>query len=125
MQHTVLFLLSPVLPFRFIFRLRSKTSDLFRTLILNDFVIIVLLETSLVSSFHDEELLDDRYFVFRCDLNAASSTKKSGGGVLIAVKRDFDVDVITTRQLGMACVSNMSACGSSVANILNTYLPFI
>jgi hypothetical protein len=33
-------------------RLRSKTSDPFRAVILNDFNIIVLLETSLMSSFH-------------------------------------------------------------------------
>jgi hypothetical protein len=77
-------------------RLRSKTSDVFRAVILNDFDIIVLLEISLVSSFHDQELFDDRYFVFRCDRSAASSSKKSGGGVLIAV-RDFYVDVISTR----------------------------
>jgi hypothetical protein len=50
-----------------------------------------------VSSFHDEELFDNRYFVFRCDRSAASSSKKSGGGVLIAVKHDFDVDVISTK----------------------------
>jgi hypothetical protein len=65
--------------------------------ILNDFDIIVLLETSLVNSFHDKELFDDRYFVFRCDRSAARSSIKSGGGVLIAVKLDFDVDVISTR----------------------------
>jgi hypothetical protein len=65
--------------------------------ILNDFDIIVLLATSLVSSFHDEELFDDLYIVFRCDRSAASSSKKCEGGVLIAVKRDFDVDVFSTR----------------------------
>jgi hypothetical protein len=88
MQHTIYF--------QNVSRLHSKTSDLFRALILNDFDKIFLLETSSVSSFHDEELFDDRYFVFRCDRSAASSTKKSGRGVLIAVKRDFDVDVIFT-----------------------------
>jgi hypothetical protein len=71
-------------------RLRSKTSDLFKAVILNDFDIIVLLETSLVNSFHDEELIDNRYFFFRCDRSAASCFKKSSGGVLIAVKSDFD-----------------------------------
>jgi hypothetical protein len=78
-------------------RLRSKTSDLFRAVILNDVDIIFLLETSLVSSFHDEELFVDRYFVFRCARSAASSSKKSSGGVLLAVKRHFDIDVISTR----------------------------
>jgi hypothetical protein len=70
-------------------KLRSKTSDPFWAVILKDFDKIVLWETSLVNSFHDEELFDDRYFVFRCNRNAASSSKKSGRGVLIAVKRDL------------------------------------
>jgi hypothetical protein len=47
------------------------------------------LQISLVSSFQDEELFDDRYFVFRCDRSVARCSKKSGGGVLIAVKRDL------------------------------------
>jgi hypothetical protein len=106
--------------FQNINRLRFKTSDLFGAVILNDFDAIVLLETSLVNSFHDKEFFDDRYFVFRCDRSAASSSKKSGGGVLVAVKRDFDVDVVFTSH-GLC----MSACGSSVANIFITYLPFI
>jgi Reverse transcriptase (RNA-dependent DNA polymerase)/Endonuclease-reverse transcriptase len=58
---------------------------------------IVLLETSLVCSFNDEELFDARYFVFRCDRSLSTSTKKSGGGVLIAVKRVFDVSELSTK----------------------------
>jgi hypothetical protein len=59
-------------------------------------------------------------------LGVRSSSKISGGGVLIAVKRDL-ILMLTCSPRGMACVSNMSACGSSVgvANILITYLPFI
>jgi hypothetical protein len=73
------------------------SSDPFGAVILNNFGLIVLWETSLVNSFHDEELFDNRYFVFRCDRSAASSCKKSSGGVFMADKRDFDVDVISTR----------------------------
>jgi hypothetical protein len=84
---------------------------------------IVLLETSFLNSFHDEELFDDRNFVFRCDRSTASSSKKSGGSVLIAVKRDcFDVDVISTRH-GLRIEHEWY--GSSSANYLTTYLPFI
>jgi hypothetical protein len=54
-------------------RLRSKTSDLFRAVIVNDFDTIGLLETSLLSSYHDKKLFDDQYFVFRCDRSAASN----------------------------------------------------
>jgi hypothetical protein len=77
-------------------RMRSKTGDLFEAVISSDFDVVVLLETSLSSSFHDEEIFDSRYFVFRCDRNPSSSHKQSGGGVLIAVKRIFDVEEIVT-----------------------------
>jgi hypothetical protein len=46
----------------------------------------------LVSSFHDEELFDARYFVFGCDRSFLT-----GGGVLIAVKRTFDVSEFSTK----------------------------
>jgi hypothetical protein len=42
------------------------------------------LRTSLVSSLHDEELFDARYFVFRC-------------GVLIVVQRTFDISELSTK----------------------------
>jgi hypothetical protein len=61
-------------------RLRSKTSDLFRAIILNDFDIIVMLETTLVTSFH-EGLFDDRYFVFRCDRSARQVAPRNPAGV--------------------------------------------
>lgn len=77
-------------------RLRSKTCDLYEAVLKTDFDVIVLLETSLTSSFYDEEIFDTRYFVFRRDRNLLSSHKKSGGGVLIAVKRIFDVEEIET-----------------------------
>jgi hypothetical protein len=39
-------------------RLRTKTTDLFIAVLEDDYDVIVLLETSLVSSFHDEELFN-------------------------------------------------------------------
>jgi hypothetical protein len=41
-------------------RLRTKTSDLFKAVLGNDYDVIFLLETSWVSSFRDEELFDSR-----------------------------------------------------------------
>jgi hypothetical protein len=46
-------------------RLRTMSSDPFKTVSENDYDVIVLLETGLVSSFHDEELFDPRYSVFK------------------------------------------------------------
>jgi hypothetical protein len=63
----------------------------------------------LVSSFYDEELFNSRYSVFRCDCSLSTSSKKSGGGVLIAVKRIFDISELSTKNLSLVeheCVKN-------------------
>jgi hypothetical protein len=49
-------------------RLRTKTSDLFKAVLENDYDVIVLLQKSLVSSFHDEELFDSRYSIIKVRL---------------------------------------------------------
>jgi hypothetical protein len=75
-------------------RLRNETSDLFKAVLENDYDVIVLLETSLVSSFYDEELFDSKCSVLRCDCSLSTSSRKSGGSVLITVKRMQDVILI-------------------------------
>jgi hypothetical protein len=77
-------------------RLRSKTVDLYEAVLKANYDVIILLETSLTSNFFDEEIFDSRYCVFRRDRNVLSSHKKSGGGVLIAVRRIFDVEELET-----------------------------
>jgi hypothetical protein len=52
-------------------------------------------------------LFDNRHFVFRCDRSAGSSSKKSRG-VLIAVKRDFDIEVISTKH--DLCIKHAHEC---------------
>jgi hypothetical protein len=42
--------------FQIVNRLRTKTTDLFKAVLEDDYDVIVLLKTSLVSSFHDDEL---------------------------------------------------------------------
>ena len=46
----------------------------------------MFVETWLTPAISDLEVLDDRYVVFRNDRNSGNSVKKSGGGVMIAVK---------------------------------------
>jgi hypothetical protein len=77
-------------------RMRSKTCDLYEAVHKSDFDVIVLFETSLTKTFNDEEILDLRYFVFQQDWSCWSSSKGSGGGVLIA----FDVEEIKTESDG-------------------------
>jgi hypothetical protein len=78
-------------------RLRIKTTDLFKAVLEDDYDVIVLLKTSLVSSFHDEIFFDARYFVFRCERILSTSTKKFVGGFLIVVKLIFDVSKLSTK----------------------------
>jgi hypothetical protein len=70
--------------------------DLYEAVLKTDFDVIVLLETSFTNFFFDEDIFDSRYSVFRRDRNHLSSHKKSGGGVLIVVKRIFDVKELET-----------------------------
>jgi hypothetical protein len=46
-------------------RLRTETTDLFKAVLEDDYDVIVLLEMSLVSSCHNEELFDARFFDFQ------------------------------------------------------------
>uniref|UniRef100_A0A8D8BEP6 (northern house mosquito) hypothetical protein n=1 Tax=Culex pipiens TaxID=7175 RepID=A0A8D8BEP6_CULPI len=47
-------------------------------------------ETSWDASILSEEVFSSNFNVFRNDRNLLSSGKKSGGGVLVAIKADFD-----------------------------------
>lgn len=68
--------------------MRTKTVDLFKNIICNDFDVIVLTETWLNSGVTDNELFDSRYIVYRRDRESSGfHTKKEGGGVLVAVSK--------------------------------------
>jgi len=71
-------------------RARTKTAELFLTVIEHDYDVIILVETNFETSINSEEVFDSRYIVYRCDriLNV-NSIKSSGGGVVVAVKKHF------------------------------------
>ncbi|XP_045446631.1 uncharacterized protein LOC123654790 [Melitaea cinxia] len=71
--------------------LRTKTNLFYNSLLLNDFDIICLSETWLLDSVSSSELFDYRYTVYRCDRSYESRGDKLGGGVLIALRREFQV----------------------------------
>lgn len=66
--------------------LRTKTKDFFLATSACDYDIIALTETWLTSSFHDSELFENDFIVFRCDRSLQNSKHEKGGGVLIAVR---------------------------------------
>lgn len=69
--------------------LRTKTSYLYRNVVLNSYDIICLKETWLLEGISNSELFDDRYIVFRRDRDYEKTGETMGGGVLIAVRREI------------------------------------
>lgn len=67
--------------------LRTKTSDFYANLCVENYDIVCLTETWLNESVGDSEIFSDMYEVYRKD--RVSSTKKWGGGVLIAIKNIY------------------------------------
>lgn len=69
--------------------LRTKTNDFYRNLCMSNYDIISLTETWLLGDISDTELFNDNYLVFRRDRDYAMTQQTRGGGVLIAVHRNF------------------------------------
>lgn len=69
--------------------LRSKLHTLFMNILLHSYDIIILTETWLTSDIFDNELIDSRYVLFRCDRDREATGRRDGGGVLVAVLRSI------------------------------------
>lgn len=78
--------------------IRTKLHTLYMKILSFAYDIIVLTETWLVPEIHDNEFIDQRYVVFRCDRDRLASGKRDGGGVLVAILRGL--------QPAMFCPSN-------------------
>lgn len=68
-------------------RIRSKLKQLYTNILAEDFDVICLCETNLDGSIATNEFVDDRYNVYRRDRETSGSAKRSGGGVLLALKK--------------------------------------
>lgn len=68
---------------------RTKLQSLYMNILSSSYDIIILTETWLTPLILDNEFIDNRYLVFRCDRDRALTEKQDGGGVLIAVKREL------------------------------------
>lgn len=69
--------------------LRTKTHTFKRNLNLSSYDVVSLTETWLLDGISDSELFDDRYLVWRRDRDFFKTKQTRGGGVLLAVRRDF------------------------------------
>lgn len=69
--------------------IRTKLNTLYLNILANAYDVIVFTETWLTPDISDNEFIDQRYLVFRCDRDRIVTQKKDGGGVLIAVSREL------------------------------------
>lgn len=78
--------------------IRTKLQALFMNILTRTYDIIILTETWLVPEINNNEFIDQRYVVYRCDRDRASTNKQEGGGVLVAIlkiHRPIEVDLNT------------------------------
>ena len=69
--------------------LRTKLAECFISCLCENFDVLIFVETWLHPDIKDNEFIDNRYIVYRTDRSESNSTKSIGGGVLIAVKKNF------------------------------------
>lgn len=105
--------------------LRTKADFFYVSVLQNDYDIIIITESWLNDSVFDYELFDHRYNVFRRDRSSTCSyrTKKDGGGVLIAVKKSFDVVRKTDCESQCEDLWLILKIGKMVLNICAVYIP--
>lgn len=69
--------------------LRTKTTDFYTSSVASDYEIVAITETWLYDGVRDGELFDSAYVVYREDRDKLVTKKSMGGGVLMAIKRQF------------------------------------
>lgn len=74
--------------------LRTKLKTFICNASISNYIFICLSETWLCDNIYDNELGLNNYTVFRCDRNALTSSFSRGGGLLIAVRSEFDSNII-------------------------------
>lgn len=69
--------------------IRTKLQTLYMNILTRTYDIIILTETWLVPEIGNNEFIDQRYVVYRCDRDRASTSKRDGGGVLVAILKNL------------------------------------
>ncbi|CAH2106260.1 unnamed protein product [Euphydryas editha] len=100
--------------------LRTKCAAFQLNLLSNNYDIVVITETWLCDGIFDREIADDRYVVFRQDRNLTLANKKTGGGVMMLVRRElgalsvavddysgFEVVIITIPARALAATADL------------------
>lgn len=67
--------------------IRTKLHTLYMNILNGNYDIIILTETWLIPEINNNEFIDQRYNVYRCDRDRVNTNKMDGGGVLVALLR--------------------------------------
>lgn len=88
-----------------------------------DYDIIILTETSLHEEILDLELGLVDFDVYRCDRSIFSSTKQSGGGVLVAINKKFNSVLVPLRDNSIECVICQVRIKDTSFIVIGGYIP--
>lgn len=104
--------------------LKTKLSTTFLLSQHTDFDVLCLTETFLDSSVMDTEIFDSNIFaVFRTDRSRLNSLKKTGGGVLIAVRNMFPAAMIDLLHDDVEMISVKLKLPSFTVYLFSVYIP--
>lgn len=106
-------------------RIRSKLQNVYLNVLSNNYDIVCITETNLIDSISDSEIFDLRYNVFRRDRCSSANTKKDGGGVALAIKKDYIATRLRSWETDLEdiWISIPNPDGKGKINILLCYIP--
>ena len=103
--------------------IRTKTSDVYQSVLNSNYDVLVFTETWLNNSIVSNEFVDGRYNVFRRDRETTSSSRLDGGGVLIAVSKRYKCYRVNSWETNSEDLWINIILGTKTISICGVYLP--
>lgn len=108
--------------------LRTKCLELFNNILLNNYDILIITESWLQDDILNSELCDNRYEAFRVDRNLSATEKRTGGGILVFIRREIDAYLSNewrTPSVESLCITipAHTLCSTVDLHIISTYIP--
>jgi len=103
-DHNVLNSKSSISSFGFYQNCRGLRTKLFNfkcNIVSFNYVFIVLTDTWLNDSFHNNELGMFNYNIYRCDRSSLTSNSSRGGSIIIAIRKDFQSFLLPSPNLSL------------------------
>lgn len=103
--------------------MKNKLLDFYLSSFSFDFDVIVISETWLNESINDCEIICTNYNLYRLDRNILNSSKKSGGGVMVAVNKNYSSELVSDLNIDIEFIC--IRCSSNDLSLLITcsYIP--